>query len=266
MEGRGDYYDKSGVLRDMFQNHILQLLTLITMEAPARYAADTLRNEKVKVLEAVQIHGTSEACRCVCTGQYAGYRSDKGVAPDSRTPTFAAVELAVDNWRWRGVPFYLRSGKGLKRRLSEIVVQFRCPPHLMFPLPPGATLQCNRLAVCVQPDEGIHLNFQTKVPDGEGTALRPSDMEFHYRSSYPDRPIPEAYERLLLDAMHGDAALFMRSDEIERAWEIMDPLIAASERSDGPRPVDYAVGSEGPACADEFLKRSGRSWLTLCAH
>ncbi len=266
MEGRGDYYDKSGVLRDMFQNHLLQLLTVVAMEAPTRYAADTLRNEKVKVLEAVQVHSEAAACRCVCAGQYAGYHAEKGVAADSRTPTFAAVELAIDNRRWHGVPFYLRSGKGLKQRLSEIVIQFHCPPHLMFPLQPGETLQCNRLAICVQPDEGIHLNFQTKVPDESGTILKPADMDFHYRSAYPNRPIPEAYERLLLDAIHGDAALFMGNDEIERAWEIMDPLIAASESTTGPRPSEYAVGSTGPECADQFLAQSGRTWLSLCMH
>ena len=266
MEGRGSYYDKSGVLRDMFQNHLLQLLSLVAMEGPAKFAAEPLRNEKVKVLNAVQIHSAERACRGVVTGQYAGYRAEKGVDPASRTPTYAAIELSVENWRWRGVPFFLRSGKGMKQRLSEIVIQFRCPPHLMFSLPPGTTLDCNRLAICVQPDEGIHLNIQTKVPDGEGTVLKPADMEFHYRSAYPDRPIPESYERLLLDALHGDASLFMRSDEIERAWEIMDPIIAATERPDAPQPLEYAVGSVGPACADEFLKQSGRSWLSLCTH
>jgi glucose-6-phosphate 1-dehydrogenase len=264
LEGRGEYYDTAGVLRDMFQNHLLQLLTLVAMEAPARFAADPLRNEKVKVLDAVPIYPPEEAARHVVFGQYAGYRKEKGVAPDSRTPTYAAVELSVDNWRWRGVPFFLRSGKALGRRLSEVVVQFRCPPHLMFPLPPGATLECNRLSVCVQPDEGIHLRFQSKVPDEENMALRPADMEFHYRSAYGDRPIPEAYERLLMDAIHGDAALFMRSDEIERAWEIMDPIIAAVESGRAPPCDDYAAGSDGPPCADAFLARTGRSWLSLC--
>ena len=140
MEGRGDYYDKSGVLRDMFQNHLLQLLTMAAMEAPARFAADMLRNEKVKVLDAVPVLTPEEAAKRVVAGQYAGYLAEKGVAPDSRTPTFAVVQLFVENWRWQGVPFYLRSGKALKRRRSEIVIQFRCPPHLMFPLPPGTTL------------------------------------------------------------------------------------------------------------------------------
>jgi glucose-6-phosphate 1-dehydrogenase len=264
MEGRGDYYDRAGVLRDMFQNHLLQLLALVAMEGPARFAADPLRNEKVKVLDAVPVYSPEEAKEHIVYGQYAGYRKEKGVAPDSRTPTFAAVELSVDNWRWRGVPFFLRSGKALRRRLSEVVVQFRCPPHLMFPLPPGSTLQCNRLSICVQPDEGIHLNFQSKVPDEEALLLRPVDMEFHYRDAYRDRPIPEAYERLLMDAVHGDAALFMRSDEIERAWEIMDPLIAAAERGGAPPCDDYPVGSDGPKCADDFLARTGRTWLSLC--
>jgi glucose-6-phosphate 1-dehydrogenase len=266
VEGRGDYYDRSGVLRDMFQNHLLQVLTLVAMEAPSRYTADLLRNEKVKVLDAVPVCMKDEACGKLVTGQYAGYRKDKGVAADSRTPTFAAVELAIDNWRWRGVPFFLRSGKALSRRLSEVVIQFRCPPHIMFPLPPGTTLECNRLGICLQPDEGIHLNFQTKVPDHGTTELHPADMEFHYRSAYPNRPIPDGYERLLQDAIEGDAALFMRSDEIERAWEIMDPLIAAAARPDAPPPQEYTPGKDGPACARELLARTGRDWLSLCHH
>jgi glucose-6-phosphate 1-dehydrogenase len=262
---RGDYYDRSGVLRDMFQNHLLQLLTLVAMEAPSRFAADPLRNEKVKVLDAVAVHSAEEASALVVGAQYEGYRKEKGVAAQSRTPTFAVARLQVDNWRWRGVPFFLRSGKALAQRFSEVVIQFRCPPHLMFPLPPGETLQCNRLSLCIQPDEGIHFHFQSKVPD-EGMVLRPADLQFHYSDAYKDVAIPEAYERLLLDALHGDAALFMRSDEIERAWEIMDPLIAAAERPDGPDLQTYPVGSQGPKCAEEFLAPEGRSWLTLCNH
>ncbi len=254
---RGGYYDRSGVLRDMFQNHLLQVLTLVAMEPPSRYSADLLRNEKVKVLDAVPICTAGEACNRIVTGQYAGYRNEKGVAPDSDTPTWAAVELHIDNWRWRHVPFYLRSGKGLERRRSEVVIQFRSPPHLMFDLPQGATLERNRLLLELQPNEGIHLSFQTKVPDESDTVLRPAAMQFDYDEAYPDRPLPEAYERLLQDAIEGDAALFMRSDEIERAWEIIDPLIAAA-----PIPQEYAVGSAGPACAGAFLARSGRSWVT----
>ncbi len=260
---RGDYYDKAGVLRDMFQNHLLQLLTLVAMEAPARFAADPLRNEKIKVLDAVRVLSADEAANAVCTGQYAGYRSEPHVRPDSKTPTFATVRLDVDNWRWQGVPFYLRSGKALATRASEIIIQFHCPPHLMFPLPPGQTLQCNRLALCIQPSESIHLSFQTKVPD-HTIALAPADLEFQYRKAYPDVKLPEAYERLLLDAINGDAALFMRSDELERAWEIIDPLIAATERPDAPQPQEYPVGSLGPACADAFLAGEGRKWQMVC--
>ncbi|HWG44088.1 MAG TPA: glucose-6-phosphate dehydrogenase [Gemmataceae bacterium] len=265
VEGRGDYYDKAGVLRDMFQNHLLQLLTLVAMEAPSRYTADTLRNEKLKVLEAIPVYTPDEAARHVVSGQYAGYRGERGVPADSHTPTFAAIELFIDNWRWNGVPFFLRSGKALKQRFSEVIIQFRCPPHLMFALPPGTTLQCNRLSMCIQPDEGIHVTFQSKVPDREEMALRPANLEFHFRDAYGTNAIPEAYERLLFDALQGDAALFMRNDEIERAWEIMDPLIVAAGRPDSS-PHEYAPGSAGPACADELLAGSGREWLSLCHH
>jgi glucose-6-phosphate 1-dehydrogenase len=260
---RGAYYDHSGVLRDMFQNHLLQLLTVVAMEAPAKFAAEQLRNEKVKVLDAVPVYSREEAPEHIVVGQYAGYRSEKGVAPDSRTPTFAALELRINNWRWQGVPFFLRSGKALKQRLSEVVVQFRCPPHLMFPLPKGTMLECNRLTIRVQPDEGIHVEFQSKVPDQGAMQLRSSCMDFDYKKEYPDTPIPEAYERLLQDALAGDASLFMRSDEIERAWEIMDPLIAGVETKDGPELLEYAKGSAGPSCADAFLAKTGRRWLSM---
>jgi glucose-6-phosphate 1-dehydrogenase len=259
---RGEYYDRAGVLRDMFQNHLLQLLTLTAMEAPARFAAEPLRNEKLKVLDAISASTPAEAVGQVVCGQYAGYRSERGVATASKTPTFAAARLNVDNWRWQGVPFYLRSGKGLKIRCSEVVIQFHCPPHLMFPLPPGTTLQCNRLTLVIQPNEGIHLCFQAKVPDG-AMELRPADLRFNYRDSYPDVAIPESYERLLLDALHGDAALFMRSDEIERAWEIMDPLIDTAEAARAPQPEEYTVGSEGPGAADAFMARDGRQWTKI---
>jgi glucose-6-phosphate 1-dehydrogenase len=264
-EGRGDYYDKAGVLRDMFQNHLLQLMTLVAMEAPARYAAGPLRNEKLKVLESVPVYTPEEAARRVVCGQYTGYREERGVAADSRTPTFAAVELAIDNWRWKGVPFFLRSGKALDKRLSEVIIQFRCPPHLMFPLPPGSSLQCNRLSLCIQPDEGIHIDFQSKVPDQEEMELRPATLEFHFHEAYGAGAIPEAYEPLLLDALQGDASLFMRDDEIERAWTIMDPLIASASRPEA-QPQEYAPGSSGPAIADEFLARTGRQWVSLCHH
>jgi len=261
---RGGYYDDSGVIRDMIQSHLLQILTFITMEAPSRFEARALRNEMLKVLEAIPIPTPEEAASSVVVGQYDGYRKEPGIKADSRTPTFAAVRLRIDNWRWQGVPFYLRSGKGLCRRLTEVIVQFRCPPHLMFPLPPGTLLQCNRLGLYIQPDEGIHLNFQTKVPDTDGVQISPADLVFKYRDAYPDRPIPDAYERLILDAIHGDGSLFMRSDNIERAWEIIDPILAVTEAPSAPPPEVYPVGSNGPRRADEFIARDGRSWLMQC--
>ncbi len=260
---RADYYDNAGILRDMFQNHLLQLLCLIAMEAPAKYAADPLRNEKTKVLDAIPVFSVEEARQRIATGRYNGYLNEKSVKPNSQTPTFAAIELAIDNWRWRGVPFYLRSGKGLALRSSEVVIQFRCPPHLMFPIPPGSSIQCNRLAICVQPDEGIHLNFITKEPDRDGTVLMPSDMEFHYRNAFANVKIPEAYERLLQDALNGDASLFMRSDEIERSWEVIEPFLFATEDSKAIAPEEYAVGSMGTKGADELLARQGRNWISM---
>jgi glucose-6-phosphate 1-dehydrogenase len=257
---RGPFYERSGVLRDMFQSHLLQVLCVAAMERPARYDPDRLRDEKLRVLSALRVPAFDEACGQVVTGQYAGYRDEPGVAPDSRVPTYAAVKFTIDNDRWRGVPFYLRSGKGLRQRFSELVIQFHCPPSLMFPLPAGQTLQCNRLAIRLQPDEGIRLSFQTKVPGTDTVSLRPADLRFAFAEEYGGDALPEAYETLIGDALAGDATLFMRSDEIERAWAVMDPLIAASERRDGPRPEEYAVGSWGPACADDLLRREGVAW------
>lgn len=260
---RGAYYDGSGVMRDMIQNHLLQILTMVAMEDPNRYTADNLRNEKMKVLSAIPVPSETKAGKAVALGQYAGYRSEPGVPPESKTPTYAAVRLEVENRRWRGVPFYLRSGKGLANRYSEVMIQFRCPSHLMFPLPPGEVMQCNRITLVVQPNEGISLNFQTKVPDVDGVHLQPRDLAFDYKRSYADKALPEAYERLLLDAMQGDASLFMRADEIERAWEIMDPVIAAAEGGAAPQPEEYPVGSQGPKCADELLEAVGRKWQPI---
>lgn len=256
---RGAYYDRAGVLRDMCQNHLLQLLTLISMEAPNRFAADPFRNEKSKLLEAVVVPTVTEASQQLVCGQYAGYQAEPGVSPGSRTPTFAALQLQIDNWRWQGVPFYLRSGKALVERRSEVVVQFRCPPHLLFTLPPGSRLACNRLALCLQPDEGIHISFQHKVP-GQGMVLAPAELEFHYPKG---APLPDAYERLLLDVLAGDPTLFLRADEVERAWAILEPFLQAVDEGRVPV-VPYPRGSEGPKEANEFLQRQGRRWLSLC--
>jgi glucose-6-phosphate 1-dehydrogenase len=258
---RGETYDQSGVIRDMFQSHLLQVLALTALEAPPSWKPDDLRNEKRRVLDAIPIYSASEAPSRVCTGQYRGYRGAAGVPANSRTPTFAAARLAVDAERWRGVPFYLRSGKALAMRDSEVIIQFRCPNRMMFPLPAGECVAPNRLTLQLQPDEGIDLNFQVKEPDTpNGMKLRTGTMAFDYASTFGRGAIPEAYERLLLDAIHGDASLFMRSDEIERAWAIVDPLIAATERADAPAPTEYERGAWGPARADALLAAEGRHW------
>ena len=260
---RADYYDQAGMLRDMFQNHLMQLLTLVAMEPPFKFEADALRNEKVKVLNAVRRIRPEEAALHAVHAQYRGYCDEPGVAPDSKTPTYAALRLYVDNWRWQGVPFYLRSGKTLAEKATEIIVQFRRPPHTLFSLPEGESLPGNTLAICVQPDEGFHLEFQVKTPDA-GLQMGPVDLEFHYQSAFGSQVIPDAYERLLLDALTGDASLFIRSDEIEQAWSIIDPIIAGLLSPDIPPPYEYEPGSRGAEEADKFLAVDGRTWLRGC--
>ena len=257
---RAGYYDESGVVRDMFQNHLLQLLSLVAMEAPASFEADAVRNEKAKVLSAIRPIALEDTVRA----QYTGYRQSEGVAPDSQTPTYAALKLYIDNWRWQGVPFYLRSGKALKEKSSEIIIRFQRPPHVMFDLPPDTDFSPNILALCIQPDEGMHLKFQAKVPDS-GQLMRPVDMEFHYRSAFGEVALPDAYERLLLDAMNGDASLFARRDEIELAWGIIDPVIAGWRAQNTPPVVTYEPGSWGPAEADAMMECEDRRWWQGCA-
>jgi glucose-6-phosphate 1-dehydrogenase len=253
------YYDQAGVLRDMFQNHMLQLFSLVAMEPPASFNADAVRNEKVKLLSAI---GPIVPSDTVC-GQYEGYRKEPHVAPDSRTPTYAALRLFVDNWRWQGVPFYLRSGKGLAEKVTEILIEFLCPPHVLFPLPEGYDLTSNMLSLCIQPDEGIHLKFETKVPDSV-QETRSVDMEFHYRTAFEEERLPDAYERLLLDTLQGDAALFTRSDGIEMAWRLIDPIVQGWESADAPPMATYPIGSWGPPEADELLARDDHIWLRSC--
>jgi glucose-6-phosphate 1-dehydrogenase len=257
---RAGYYDTSGVLRDMFQNHLLQVMTLVALDPPLRYTADTLRDAKLAVMKSIRVPTADEACQSVVLGQYAGYKQEKGVAPNSRTPTFAAVRFEIDNDRWRDIPFYLRSGKGMASRVSEVVIQFRCPPGLMFPMPPGESLSCNRLTIRVQPDEGIRLNFTVKAPGTSNIRLHAADLAFDYAQEFGKNAIPEAYERLLLDAMNGDASLFIRGDLIERAWQIVDPLIRAAEADGDPNPQEYEKGSWGPECAERMLAAEGRVW------
>ncbi len=257
---RGAYYDHSGVLRDMFQNHLLQLLTLIAMEPPASFDADLMRNEKVKLLKSVRPIEMSNTV----LGQYKGYRGADGVDPKSRTPTYAAMKLYVDNGRWRGVPFFLRSGKALQQKHTEIDVIFQASPHHLFENP-AEDFKPNTLSICVQPDEGIHLTFEAKEPDVT-RLTRSVEMEFHYATSFDESAIPEAYERLLLDALLGDAALFSRRDGIEAQWELMDPIIKAWEDGSTVDPLSYEQGSWGPEAADALLGNSERSWILSCAH
>lgn len=257
---RAGYYDKAGVMRDMFQNHILQLLTLIAMEPPASLNADAIRHEKAKVLAAIQPVDLNDTVRA----QYDGYSQTSGVAADSQTPTYAALKLYVNNWRWKGVPFYLRSGKILAEKISEITIRFQAPPDVMFNLEQADGFTPNTLAICVQPDEGIHLKFETKVPDANES--KSVDMEFHYRDSFKDRVLPDAYERLLLDAIKGDASLFARNDEIQLAWKLIDPVLQGWLAGDGPPLVRYRPGSWGPAEADDLLARADHRWQLGCGH
>lgn len=253
---RAGYYDSAsgGVMRDMFQNHMMQLLTLVAMEPPAAFTAKALRDEKVKVLQAIRPIRVANGV----WGQYREYRDEPGVVNDSMTPTYVALKLYIDNWRWQGVPFYVRTGKSLERKKTEIVLQFKQVPHLLFP--ENADLLPNSLSICIQPDEGIHLKFGTKIP-GAGMRTAPVDMEFHYSDHFSERGLPEAYERLLLDTLQGDAALFTRSDEIELAWGLIDPILKAEIK-----PVFYATGSEGPAAANALLAEAGHEWISGCIH
>jgi len=257
---RGDYYDGAGVLRDMFQNHLLQLMTITAMEAPVRFEADAVRDEKVKVLRSVRPLSNDDVARHTFRGQYEGYREIVGVADDSQTATFAALRLQVDNWRWQGVPFYLRSGKGLSCRTTQIVVQFRRPPHMLFDA--NGSLDGDRLVVQVQPAEGIQLHFQTKVPDA-GMRLRQTDLAVDFRQEFSG-PLPDAYQRLLLDAASGDASLFARSDEVEFAWSIIDPIHAAWKGGAVPPLHAYEKGIWGPSACTPWIREQGREWFDVC--
>ncbi|MHB1071403.1 MAG: glucose-6-phosphate dehydrogenase [Gemmatimonadaceae bacterium] len=257
VEHRAGYYEEAGVVRDMFQNHLLQLLALTAMEPPATFRAEAVRNEKVKVLEAVRPIARDDVARVAVRGQYGpgtvggtavpGYREEPGVAPDSVTPTFAALRLHVDNWRWQGVPFILRSGKRLARRDTEVVIHFRRPPHLMLPQGDGQRIEGNCLTFQIQPEEGLSLCFQVKVP-GVEMRVTSASMDFSYAAGFGAEQ-HSAYETLLLDAMAGDATLFTRSDAVEASWRVVDPVIAAWEASPPDDFPNYPAGTWGPAAA-----------------
>jgi glucose-6-phosphate 1-dehydrogenase len=268
VEHRGGYYEEAGVVRDMFQNHLLQLLCLTAMEPPTAFRADPVRDEKLKVLEAIRPFTADRIERDAVRGQYgparigdevvAGYREEPRVAKASKVPTFAAARLYIDNWRWNGVPFFLRSGKRLARRATEITVQFRLPPHLMFPTHSGRDIQPNRLTFRIQPDEGISLCMEIKVP-GIGVRMTAARMDFGYEEAFGDNR-HSAYETLLLDAMAGDQTLFARSDAVEAAWQVVDPLIAAWEAEPADEFPNYPAGSWGPAEADRMIAADGARW------
>ncbi len=259
---RGGYYDGVGILRDMFQNHLLQLMALTAMEAPAQFEADAVRDEKVKVLRSVRPMRDEDVQSATLRGQYRKYRDEPDVPPDSTTTTFGAIKLYIDNWRWQGVPFFLRSGKAMSCRTTQIVIQFRQAPHMMFAGGPHAAHQANRLVIQVQPAEGIQLHFNTKVPDA-GMKLRLTDLSFRFQEKFAGG-MPEAYQRLLLDVMQGDASLFARSDEVELAWGIIDPIQEVWKGSHGPPLELYEAGGWGPPNSIEWMSRQNCEWFDTC--
>jgi glucose-6-phosphate 1-dehydrogenase len=268
VEHRGAYYDQTGALRDMVQNHLLQLLCLIAMEPPVAFEADEIRNKKVDVLQAIRPIDRDEVHLFAVRGQYdAGwiggtwvpaYRSEPGVAPDSQTETFAALKLFIDNWRWHGVPFYLRTGKRLPARVSEVVIQLQPAPHQLFPPSAVGDWEPNRLVINIQPVEGILIRFQAKQP-GLRLRLGPEDMIFTYKQAF-EHPSPDAYETLLLDVLRGDCTLFMRSDQVEAAWAVVMPILEAWAATPPDFP-NYPAGTWGPEAAEMLLARDARRWL-----
>ncbi len=277
VELRGKYYEEAGVVRDMFQNHLLQLLALTAMEPPPSMTANAVRDEKVKVLKSIRWLTPESIPTSAVRAQYApgtikgkpvvSYREEPDVAKESTTPTFAAARFYVDNWRWQGVPFYLRSGKRLGKRVSEIAVQFHEPPHLMFGRADGQEpLQPNALVMRVQPNEGISLNFEVKVPGAavamtQHVEVAPVEMDFTYAEAFGETAAP-AYETLLLDVMIGEMTLFLRSDEVEAAWKIIDPLVCYWEENAPDFMATYAAGSWGPKEADDLIAADGAAWRT----
>jgi len=257
---RGRFYDETGAVRDMIQNHMLQMLALCAMEPPISHEADAVRDERVKVLRALRKPTDDSVWRDVVLGQYRGYRSEPNVPWDSRTPTYAALKVMVDNWRWQGVPFYLRTGKRLKSRLTEISVRFRAIPFCLFgDLCP--TIPSNELTLRIQPDEGITLSFVCKEP-GERLGVKNVSMAFNYARAF-EQPPHDAYERLLLDCLRGDQTLFAREDAVESAWEYVTPILEVYENSPSFRIAVYEQGGAGPEDADELMARDGRAWRPL---
>ncbi len=270
VEGRGGYYDTAGVIRDMVQNHMLQLLTLVAMDPPVALDGNAVRDEKVKVLRAIRPYNVDEVNQSVVRGQYVagsvggkptlGYREEKGVSSETVTETFLALKLFVDTWRWAGVPFYLRSGKHLPKRSTEIAIQFKQIPLSLFGRN-GGTIEPNLLALNIQPDEGISLRFGSKLP-GSTVQVRPVSMDFRYGTSF-GVPAPEAYERLILDCMLGEAALFTRNDEVDAAWSFINRILESWQTNPVKSLPGYPAGTWGPQEAHDFIERDGRRWRRL---
>jgi glucose-6-phosphate 1-dehydrogenase len=266
---RAGYYDGAGALRDLVQNHMLQLMALLCMEPPTAFNADEVRNEKVKVMHAVRPPTAEQVPDMTVRGQYGpgivagepvpGYLQEEGVPPDSRTETYAALRLEVNNWRWAGVPIYLRTGKRLARKVTEIAVTLKPVPHLAFQAEGSLGVQPNQLILAVQPDEGVTLSLGAKIP-GARMRIRPVNMEFRYGTSFMSQS-PEAYERLILDAMRGEALLFTRDDEVDALWSIIDPILDAWHGSP-ERPPEYPAGSQGPP-ESQLLLEDGATWRVL---
>ncbi len=271
VERRAGYYEEAGALRDMVQNHLIQILAMIGMEPPATLAPEAVRNEKQKVIEAIRPFSDTDLATAVVRAQYAagisegksvpGYRDESGVAPQSRTETFCALRMRIDNWRWQGVPFYLRTGKRLPKRMTEVAIQFKPVAHRVFQRSAADLDTPNVLAIRIQPNEGITLKFIAKLP-GHAVRLRPVDMEFRYGTSFGGR-ISDAYERLLLDAMLGDPTLFARRDSVEESWKIITPLLQYWEQHQSKPLPHYAAGTWGPPEADLLLEEDGRAWRAL---
>jgi glucose-6-phosphate 1-dehydrogenase len=265
---RGGYYEEAGALRDMVQNHLLQVLSLVAMEPPVSLDAEAIRDEKVKLLKSIRPFAAQDVARQVVRGQYfaglvdgqlhPGYRQEPRVKSDSNVETYVAVKLFIDSWRWSGVPFYLRTGKGLPSSVSEVRIQVRPTPYVLFAAQCGQRLDSNSLALRLQPDEGISLRFNGKVP-GTSVAVRPVRMQFSYDAEF-GAYTPEAYERLLLEAMAGDATLFIRRDEVETAWRFVDAIQASWADKPLTNREFYSVGTWGPVAADDLLAQSGHVW------
>ena len=268
VENRGGYYEEAGVLRDMFQNHLLQLLCMTAMEPPVGLDADAVRDEKGKLLKSVRPVAAEEVAAAAVRGQYGpgrtngqevvGYRQEPGVAKNSPTVTYAAIRFFIDNWRWEGVPFYLRSGKRLPKRVSEVAIQFKRPPMLLFKAHALEDVSPNVLVMRIQPDEGVSLTFEVKPP-GHDMVISPLSLDFNYEEAFGSSS-PEAYETLLEDCIEGDSTLFTRHDWVELAWSLMDPIIQVWNLSRPRNFSNYDAGSWGPKEADEFLAREGRRW------